>query len=189
METPASKPQPGPSKLEDAVKDLVHHFESGLENKSCGSYHVYLHKLDPSMQSCSLGHSGSLSYRWFARKLLHQNSDLVRAVSCLREQDGGIIELWGEEHRLSQDLPLLGAFSREAWIDPTLEDDLKYVPETLTSWCNLNSFASQLYGKCIIELSDFALWQLRTALEPEGDFDETRVAVAANWITNVGLKL
>jgi hypothetical protein len=70
--------------------------------------------------------------------------------------------------------------------DPTLEDSLKNNERALAEYYNLNSFAAQLFGRNIISSSNFALWQLRTALEQDGEFNETSVEVAKEWIKHAG---
>ena len=50
-------------------------------------------------------------------------------------------------------------------------------------------FAALLYARGAVSWANFGLWQLRTALEEDGEFVELRVHVAAEWIDWAGHRL
>ena len=57
------------------------------------------------------------------------------------------------------------------------------------TWLNLNSFAAGLLRTGAVSWVNFAIWQLRTALELKGPFVENRLLVATEWVLLAGDKI
>lgn len=64
--------------------------------------------------------------------------------------------------------------------------------EVLQKWKSLNSFAARAYGKGIVQWRNFAVWELRAALEE--DFDnaaalEYHMAIVKEWVLHAGNRI
>ncbi|GKT84160.1 hypothetical protein CT0861_00030 [Colletotrichum tofieldiae] len=69
-----------------------------------------------------------------------------------------------------KDLPAFREILRENWIDPTSEEvQGEEIPYTHSQWLNFNSWASRLHGSGIVDLSNFAIWSIRSGLEKNLD--------------------
>ncbi|KAB8249336.1 hypothetical protein F9C07_2285741 [Aspergillus flavus] len=125
-----------------------------------------------------------------AREILHDHplqDRLVELVSALTEIPPVTVELWESKTCLWTDLPLLGPSMREAWISPT-HNNSKPTSDEVVEWINLNAFAARLLNLHAISWTEFAVWELRAALEEpcEGQALECNVVVAMVWIKHAG---
>ncbi|KAH9205271.1 hypothetical protein DL95DRAFT_417563 [Leptodontidium sp. 2 PMI_412] len=97
------------------------------------------------------------------------------------------------DYRLWHDLPLFTACFREVWIDPSFEGSIPD-EESASAWRNLNSFAARCTSAGVVTFDDYALLQLKVALEEEQDTTsparaDCNVLAASEWIFQSGKAL
>ncbi|OQN96283.1 hypothetical protein B0A51_18947, partial [Rachicladosporium sp. CCFEE 5018] len=93
-------------------------------------------------------------------------------------------------------LPGLGQQMREDWNhDPTF-NRVWGSPHphdyTLDQWINVSSFAARVQSASLVTWINFAVWQLRAALEENwvvAENADTKVAVACEWIVHSGQRI
>ncbi|KAH6605692.1 hypothetical protein Trco_004845 [Trichoderma cornu-damae] len=118
---------------------------------------------------------------------------LVEVVEKLKAKQGGSVEIWGSSSSLWADMPLLGPVMREAWdTTPEFDNNSPQQATTIAQWVSLNSFAARLLGSSVQSWTNFALWELRDALEeppPTEQAKDMRLTTASEWIEHAGLQL
>jgi hypothetical protein len=116
---------------------------------------------------------------------------LVEFLVTLSREVMGTATVWGAEMRIWRDLPLLGPCLREEWGYSTLGEDIP-TPEESSKWLGLNSFTARLHNESLVDATNLAMYELRTALEEEHPAREVancKISVASEWIIKSGMKL
>ncbi|KAF2770671.1 hypothetical protein EJ03DRAFT_310272 [Teratosphaeria nubilosa] len=99
------------------------------------------------------------------------------------EQDGKPFQV--QEMTVWKDLPLFGWEVREAWNGAATDESEK---EDKARWVNTNAFVATLLAavheseKDTPDVSLFAIWSIRTALEDQEEPESTALAAAAVWL-------
>ncbi|KAF4504763.1 hypothetical protein G6O67_008172 [Ophiocordyceps sinensis] len=117
---------------------------------------------------------------------------LVETVAQLTKKRDTPVSLWGQETKVWSELPMLGPCMRDAWnLRPKLngsdEDD-----DAIREWISLNSFAARMFGQGLQTWVNFAIWELRAALEEQlpsaspTSAKDASLATACEWIMHAG---
>jgi len=99
-------------------------------------------------------------------------------------------EIWGQEVKLWEDLPLFGVQWREVWNKaPGSGSKNDFSSE---QWKNLNAFLARITAisasNPALDFSLYAIWTIRSAVE-EGDIEQDKIAAAEVWFVYAGERL
>ncbi|KJZ78477.1 hypothetical protein HIM_01868 [Hirsutella minnesotensis 3608] len=118
---------------------------------------------------------------------------LVDSVARLKAKRDDDVELWGQKTKVWSELPMLGPCMRDAWnMRPKLDGSEKD-EAAVNEWTSLNSFAARMFGQDLQSWVNFAIWEMRAALEEQSPESSTAkdasLATACEWIVHAGKAL
>lgn len=111
-------------------------------------------------------------------------ADALRKLQSKERQDA---KVWGQDCKMWGDLGLLGPNMREAWdMRPNFN---KADSGAVAEWTSLNTFAALLLGNNVQDWNNFAIWELRGALEEDASSNADRdgqLWASSEWILHAG---
>ncbi|KAH7312396.1 hypothetical protein B0I35DRAFT_436896 [Stachybotrys elegans] len=118
-----------------------------------------------------------------------RHQGLISVVEKLKSIDRETIQLWGKDTKVWSDLPMLGPTMREAWNTRPALDGTGQDASSIAEWVSLNSFAARALSASLQPWENFAIWELRAALEETSTSSTARdsnLASSSEWFIHAG---